>query len=52
MPNDVMDIEADLFMVFQGWNATTTEKMTLSELMLWHQKATQRQEKINAQLHS
>lgn len=47
-----MDIEADLYMVFQGWDAKTTEDMTLPELMLWHKKAAQRQEKINQQLQS
>ncbi|MDE1465532.1 GpE family phage tail protein [Spartinivicinus poritis] len=52
MPNDVMDIEADCFMVFQGWDAKTTEDMTLPELLLWHQKATQRQERINQQIQS
>ena len=47
-----MDLEADLFMVFQGWDAKTTENMTIPELMLWHKKAAQRQEKINQQLQS
>ncbi|MBU2708816.1 GpE family phage tail protein [Zooshikella marina] len=47
-----MDIEADLFMFFQGWNTHTTQDMPLEELMLWHKKAAQRQEKINQQLKS
>lgn len=38
-PKDVMEIEADLFIVFQGWDPNTTTNMLLPELMRWHRIA-------------
>jgi hypothetical protein len=37
-----MEVEADLFLVFTGWDAKTTESMTLGELMRWHSIAIKR----------
>lgn len=42
---DVMEIEADLFLVFTGWDATTSAGMTLGELMQWHKIAIERHNK-------
>lgn len=42
---DVMEIEADLFLVFNGWDALTTEKMPLGQLMKWHGIALDRHKK-------
>jgi hypothetical protein len=42
---DVMEIEADLFLVFTGWDALTTEKMPLDQLMRWHEIALDRHKK-------
>ncbi|WP_425347705.1 GpE family phage tail protein [Spartinivicinus poritis] len=47
-----MAIEADCFMVFQGWDIQTTADMSLTELMHWHALAVERQTAINAQLTS
>ncbi|WP_106427224.1 GpE family phage tail protein [Enterovibrio norvegicus] len=47
MPPDVMEVEADLFLVFTGWDALTTAAMSLSELMHWHRIAIKRHEKAN-----
>ncbi len=45
MPTDVMEAEADIFLVFTGFNVSCTSSMTLSELMNWHEIALQRHEK-------
>ncbi|MGY3887186.1 GpE family phage tail protein [Aeromonas aquatica] len=37
-----MEIEADLFMIFQGWDAGTTASMGIPELMQWHKIAIER----------
>ncbi|MCF1458081.1 MAG: GpE family phage tail protein [Shewanella sp.] len=38
-------MEADLFLVFTGWDASTTQSMMLPELMRWHGIAIKRHEK-------
>lgn len=48
VPRDVMEAEADIFLVFTGWDALTTERMTLSELMRWHRIALERYEQGKA----
>jgi hypothetical protein len=45
-----MEAEADIFLVFTGFNPSATASMTLSELMRWHEIALQRHEK--AQEHA
>ena len=40
-----MEAEADIFLVFPGWDAGTTEAMTVDELMRWHAIALRRHEK-------
>lgn len=45
MPPDVMQVEADIFVVFNGWDANTTRDMALDELMDWHKIALERHEK-------
>lgn len=39
-----MEAEADIFLVFTGWDALTTERMRLEELMRWHKIALARYE--------
>ncbi|EIU5460388.1 TPA: GpE family phage tail protein [Pseudomonas aeruginosa] len=43
-----MEVEADLFLVFTGWDALTTERMKLDELMRWHAIALARYEQGKA----
>lgn len=45
VPGDVMEVEADLYLVFNGWDALTTENMSLVELMRWHSIAIKRHER-------
>lgn len=40
--DDVLDAEANIYMVFSGFNAMTTENMDLEELALWNDKAIER----------
>lgn len=40
-----MEVEADLFLVFTGFDAKTTEAMTVAELMRWHDIALKRHQK-------
>jgi hypothetical protein len=35
----VQEIEANLFVVFPGWTPDTTARMSLAELMRWHELA-------------
>lgn len=44
-----MEAEADIFLVFTGFNASTTATMTLAELMRWHDIALKRHEKAQEQ---
>ncbi|UTZ44632.1 GpE family phage tail protein [Vibrio campbellii] len=48
-----MEVEADLYLIFTGWDALSTASMSLAELMDWHRIAIKRYEKptkkINAQ---
>lgn len=37
-----MEAEADIYLVFTGWDAKTTEAMSLDELMRWHAVAVRR----------
>ncbi|WP_372830508.1 GpE family phage tail protein [Pontibacterium sp.] len=37
-------MEADIFLVFTGWDAATTASMTVPELMRWHAIALRRHE--------
>ena len=37
-----MEAEADIFLVFPGWDARSTEAMTVDELMRWHAIALRR----------
>jgi hypothetical protein len=37
-----MEVEADLYLVFTGWDASTTENMSIAELMRWHTIAMKR----------
>lgn len=39
-----MEAEADIYLVFTGWDAKTTEAMSLDELMRWHSVAVRRYE--------
>ena len=48
VPGDVMEAEADIFLVFTGWDALTTERMTVAELMRWHRIAMVRYERGKA----
>lgn len=43
-----MQVEADLFIVFQGWDANTTARMLLPELMRWHTIAIARHKKTDS----
>lgn len=45
MPADVMEAEADIFLIFTGFNASVTQNMSLSELMHWHKIALARHKK-------
>lgn len=49
LPREVMEVEADLFLIFTGWDARTTESMPLAELMRWHAIALDRRERANEQ---
>lgn len=40
-----MEVEADIYLVFTGFNAATTAPMSLTELMQWHSIALKRHEK-------
>lgn len=40
-----MEVEADIYLVFTGFNASTTAAMPLGELMGWHRIAIERHEK-------
>jgi hypothetical protein len=42
VPDDVQEVEANLFVVFQGWTPDTTARMSLAELMRWHELAIER----------
>jgi len=42
VPDDVQEVEANLFVVFQGWTPDTTAGMSLDELMRWHELAIER----------
>jgi hypothetical protein len=37
-----MDAEANVYMVFTGFSASTTENMDIEELTLWNDKALER----------
>ena len=37
-----MEVEADIYLVFTGFNAATTSPMSLAELMRWHAIAIKR----------
>lgn len=39
IPDDVQEVEANLFVVFPGWTPETTAGMTIEELMRWHDLA-------------
>lgn len=43
-----MEAEADIFLVFTGWDALSTQNMTLDELMGWHAIALRRYEQGKA----
>ncbi|WP_229652646.1 GpE family phage tail protein, partial [Vibrio parahaemolyticus] len=49
VPADVMEAEADIFLVFTGFNPSATASMSLAELMRWHEIALQRHEKAQEQ---
>ena len=40
-----MEIEADLFIIFQGWDSKTTENMSITRLLQWHKIAIARNKK-------
>jgi hypothetical protein len=42
VPDEVQEVEANLFVVFQGWTPDTTAGMSLGELMRWHELAIER----------
>jgi hypothetical protein len=44
MPEQVSDAEANIFVVFTGWNPQVTGEMELEELMQWHEQARKRSE--------
>lgn len=52
LPRDVMEFEADLYLIFTGWDAKTTESMSLSELMRWHSIALDRHERAKEQANA
>ncbi|MGL5285898.1 MAG: GpE family phage tail protein [Aeromonas sp.] len=37
-----MEIEADLYLIFTGWDARTTAEMSIEELTQWHEVALRR----------
>ena len=39
LPDDVQEVEANLFVVFPGWTPAITGPMSLEELMGWHARA-------------
>ncbi|NRD34589.1 GpE family phage tail protein [Shewanella sp. ZOR0012] len=39
-----MELEADLFLTFQGWGPADTAPMYLDELIHWHRIASERRE--------
>lgn len=43
-----MEAEADIFLIFTGWDALTTQGMHLDELMRWHTIAMARYEQGKA----
>lgn len=45
LPPDIMEAEADIYLVFTGWDAGTTAAMSVDELMRWHAIAIKRHEK-------
>jgi len=42
VPDDVQEVEANLFVVFTGWTPDTTAGMSLEVLMRWHELAIER----------
>ena len=44
-----MEAEADIFLVFTGFNPSVTDSMSLGTLMRWHEIALQRHEKAQEQ---
>ncbi|MBE3958894.1 GpE family phage tail protein [Vibrio alginolyticus] len=42
-----MEVEADLYLIFTGWDALSTANMSLAELMDWHRIAIKRYEKAH-----
>lgn len=48
-PRDVMEAEADIFLVFTGWDAGTTGAMSVAELMGWHAIAMRRHQMAQEQ---
>jgi hypothetical protein len=42
VPDEVQEVEANLFVVFPGWTPETTGRMGLGELMRWHELAIER----------
>ncbi|MCO7217121.1 GpE family phage tail protein [Halomonas sp. OfavH-34-E] len=49
LPADIMEAEADIYLVFTGWDARSTEAMSVDELMRWHAVALRRHEKAQEQ---
>ncbi|EHW9253332.1 GpE family phage tail protein [Salmonella enterica] len=48
----MMEFEADLYLIFTGWDAKTTESMSLPELMRWHSIALDRHERAKEQANA
>ncbi|WP_082212389.1 GpE family phage tail protein [Endozoicomonas montiporae] len=44
-----MEVEADIFIIFTGWNPDNTGNMSIPELMRWHSIALKRHEKAQQQ---
>ena len=46
-PDDVQEVEANLFVIFPGWMPDTTARMSVAELMRWHELALDRHKRQN-----
>ncbi|MGL4755180.1 MAG: GpE family phage tail protein [Aeromonadaceae bacterium] len=44
-----MEVEADIFTVFTGWDPSSTVNMDFDELDSWHRVAIRRHEEANEQ---
>ncbi|WP_429141148.1 GpE family phage tail protein [Aeromonas veronii] len=45
LPRDVMEVEADIMLVFTGWDCNRSRDMSIAELMGWHRIAIERHQR-------